>query len=94
MIIVNIVFNLKGKFQKEFMSEIIKKGIQRATQSESGNSRFDFMIPWGTKDKIFLLEYWSDESVLEHHKTLSHYFALQEIKSKYVETTSAERFVV
>ena len=94
MLIVTVVYNLKGELQEEFMKEIIEKGIQSSTQSEEGNSLYEFMIPWGVKDKVFLLEYWKDESVLKYHQTLDHYFVLQDIKAKYVERTDISKFIV
>ena len=94
MLLACVTYQLHEENQGEFMKAIFEKKIAEETRKEEGNVRYDFMLPAESKADIFLFEIWRSPEDLEFHRTLKHFFDLQDVKAQFVKTTDIKIFEI
>ena len=93
MIVLNVTYKCKPEKREEFLTTIMKEGIDVASRAEAGNIMYDYYIPTKGGDDLFLLEKWRDETALAEHGKQPHFARLKEIKAEFVNDTIIEKYV-
>jgi quinol monooxygenase YgiN len=91
-IIANVSYDVKPGKLDEFIGEIEKYRIAEKGSKENGNFKYQFSVPTGTKDKLFLVEMWSGGDAIAAHVKTEHYLKLQELKKIYVDSVKIEKY--
>lgn len=90
MIKVEVKYILKPGQRDGFYDSIISQGIDKASQNEDGNLKYDFEIT-DEKDILYLHELWRDAEALSNHSQAPHYQELAKLKAEYVLETLIEK---
>lgn len=93
MVLLNVMYTLKGGAKDEFINLLREKNIIEDTRQEAGNIRYEFFYPVEDNHDILLVEMWQDEDAFKKHTETPHYAMLQEIKKQYIRDISIEKFV-
>ena len=94
MIVINVTYKCKPGMREEFLRTITTEGIDQSSRAEAGNIKYDYYIPTGDDDELFLLEKWRDAEALAEHGSQPHLTRLKEIKADYVIDTIIEKYTV
>ena len=94
MIVLNVIYKCKPGMRREFLEMIEAEGIDKACRAEDGNIRYDYYFSVENDDELFLLEKWRDADVLTKHGKQAHMAKLKEIKSRFVNDTVIEKYIV
>jgi len=60
MIVLNVTYKCKPGMREAFLDAIKAEGLDAASRSEEGNSKYDFYFAADNPDELFLVEYWRD----------------------------------
>ena len=91
MIIMLVRYKCRSGYRDRFYEAIKKNGIDKSSQSEEGNVRYEYSFGVDG-DELILTEVWRDEEAVELHKQRDHFIKLGELKSEYVEDTEILKF--
>ena len=95
MILFYALYQMKeGKRREDFFRELQEADILALTRKEEGNLFYDFAYSAEHQQQVNLVEAWSSDEDLMAHKETVQFFALQDIKAKYMESMQLKRFEV
>jgi len=83
-----VTYTTKPGQRKSFHEALLKEGIQKGSQNETGNIAYDYFLSVDRPDELLLVEKWVDKDALTLHKTLPHFLRHQVLKDQYIETIS------
>ena len=67
---INIYYTGKNGSAKEFVNEMISKGIVNKIRNEKGNKRYEYFFPENDAETVLLIDCWESEEALDlHHKS-------------------------
>lgn len=84
---IEVRYKVKPGLRGEFVEKIKAAGIAEASRKESGNGRYEFLIPAGEPNRLVLLEVWNTEADQKAHTKTDHFQAFIELKNQYVTDT-------
>ena len=94
MLHLHVLYTTVENRRDEFYDLINKLGIGQASRDEEDNIKYDYYIPYGTENQIFLLEIWKTKEGFEAHKKTDHFLKLQELKEDYIESAKLDIFEI
>ncbi len=60
-IIVNIYYTGKDGNAKQFVQEMVSKGIIERVRKEEGNERYEYFFPMDDPETVMLVDKWRNE---------------------------------
>lgn len=88
MIQVNVTYKFTDNEKRDaFLKAIADNDIRAKTYAENGCFAYDYYIPAGKDNEVYLMEQWADADAVAVHGTQPHFLLLQEIKGQFVEST-------
>ena len=94
MLHLHVLYTVVEGRRDEFYDLINQLGIASKSRTEEDNIKYDYYIPYGTENQIFLLEIWKTKEVFERHKQSDHFKQLQELKEDYIEGAKLDIFEI
>ena len=58
---INIYYTGKNGSAKEFVNEMISKGIVNKIRNEKGNKRYEYFFPENDAETVLLIDCWESE---------------------------------
>ena len=93
MIIMHVTYLLKPAAAREdFCRALKRENILSRTRAEDGCQTYQLFYPADAEDQVFLLEIWESAEKMAAHKSTEQCQELQEIKKRYVEHTTFQKF--
>lgn len=92
MLVLNVIFKCAPGTREELRDLVRSEGIDVASRNEEGNFKYEFYMSTEDPDDILLIEFWKDVEAWQHHKTLSHYAKLDEIKKGRVLSAEIRKY--
>lgn len=84
MKILHVTYTVKDGKREEFYQRVVDQGIAARSRAEEGCLAYDYYLPIGQPDELFLLEIWKTPEDAEKHMQSSHFAELGELKKEYV----------
>lgn len=84
---------IEGK-RDEFFDLINRLEIPQKSRAEEDNYQYDYFIPYGTTNKLFLVELWKTKEGFEKHKKMPHFLELQNLKGEYIEGSKLDIYEI
>ena len=82
-LIINIYYTGKNGSAREFVNEMISKGIVKRIWKETGNLKYEYFFPIDDLETVLLIDKWIDEEALDiHHKSIM-MKEISELREKY-----------
>lgn len=94
MLHLHVLYTTVANRRDEFYDLINELGIAQKSRDEEDNIKYDYYIPYGTENQIFLLEIWKTNEGFEAHKKTEHFLQLQELKADYIESAKLDIFEI
>lgn len=94
MLHLHVLYTVVEGRRDEFYDLINQLGIASKSRAEEDNIKYDYYIPYGTENQIFLLEIWKTKEGFERHKQSDHFKQLQELKEDYIEGAKLDIFEI
>ena len=95
MIEIHVNYHFENNEKRdEFYKKLWDEGIISACRAEDGNLKYDYYIPVGKDNVIFLLEQWKDAQAVDVHGKMEHFLKLQGIKADLVSSTDIVKYNV
>lgn len=92
MIVLNVTYSCRPGKRDAFLDAIKAEGLDAASRSEAGNSKYDYYASTQDPDELLLIEHWQDEDALKTHFEQPHFKRLGEIKDEFVENTQIGKY--
>lgn len=92
LILVSVKYTIEPGRRNEFLEKVHELGIGRDSKAEPGNFKYEYYIPVGAENELFLMEMWVSDVALKMHGETEHYQRLQDLKKDYVTAVSIEKF--
>lgn len=80
--------------REAFLSDITTSGILDIIRAEEGCIRYDYFLSAADPDQILLVEEWTSEAMQQTHMQTLHMAKLAQIKEKYVDDTTVEKYTL
>ena len=93
MIVLNVFYKCKEGMREKFLEAIKAEGLDAASRSEAGNSKYDYYFAADAPDELLLVEHWRDEEAIRLHNAEPHFKRLGELKADFVIETKLEKLV-
>ncbi len=87
MLILTVSYKLKDGKRDEFIERLLNEKIAEQTQAEDGCIRYEYFMPVGKEDELFLLEVWENREKQQAHLQSGHMKTMQQFKGDYVQRT-------
>jgi len=84
-LLLHVMYTTKENKRDEFYELINSLEIPQKSRAEEDNCRYDYFIPYDTKNQIFLVEVWKTKEGFENHKKMPHFLELQALKEDFIE---------
>jgi len=94
MLHLHVLYTVVEGRRDEFYDLINQLGITSKSRTEEDNIKYDYYIPYGTENQIFLLEIGKTKEGVERHKQSDHFKQLQELKEDYIEGAKLDIFEI
>jgi quinol monooxygenase YgiN len=94
LILVNVRYTIKPGKRDEFLEKVIQQGIIRKSKEEPGNVKYEYYIPVGSENVLFLMEMWVNSATQIVHGKTEHYQRLQVLKEEYVTDVTIEKYSI
>ena len=92
MLVFNVTFRCKPGMRDAFLNGILTEGIVEGARAEAGNLQYDYFIPVGNENDLFLVEKYRDEDAVMAHVRQAHTAKLVELKEAYVRDMILEKY--
>lgn len=92
LILVNVKYTIRPGKRNEFLEKVDQLGIASDSKLEPGNFKYEYYIPVGAENELFLMEMWVNQAALKMHGETEHYQRLQDLKKEYVTAVNIEKF--
>lgn len=79
-----VLYTVKPGTRDAFLAEVKRLGIAEASRCEVGCYRYDWYLPAGGQDEIYLQELWTGAFAQAAHRQTPQYAALRQLKQRYV----------
>ena len=80
---VNIYYTGKNGSAKEFVQEMISKGIVDQIRNEKGNKRYEYFFPENDPETVLLIDCWENQEALDFHHKSPMMEQIAELRNKY-----------
>lgn len=80
--------------REAFLSDITTSSILDIIRAEEGCIRYDYFLSAADPDQILLVEEWTSEAMQQTHMQTPHMAKLAQIKEKYVDDTTVEKYTL
>ena len=80
---VNIYYTGKNGSAKEFVQEMISKGIVDQIRNEKGNKRYEYFFPENDPETVLLIDNWENQEALDFHHKSPMMEQIAELRNKY-----------
>ncbi len=94
MIIFQVTYEVKKGQLDEFLDVILKEKIQERFREVEGMLYYNFYVPVGGQDTVFLASAFEDEAAVERHIKTEVADRWVEIKDKYTDKTERVSYTV
>jgi len=94
MIVLNVTYKCKPGMREAFLDAIKAEGLDAASRSEEGNSKYDFYFAADNPDELFLVEYWRDAEAVAIHNGTPHFKRFGELKKEFVVETDLKKYTI
>ncbi len=94
MLHLHVLYTIVEGRRDEFYDLINQLEIATKSRAEEDNIKYDYYIPYGTDNQIFLLEIWKTKDGFELHKQSDHFKQLQALKEDYIESSKLDIFEI
>ena len=92
MLVLNVIFKCAPGTREELRELVRAEGIDTASRNEEGNFKYEFYLSTEDTNDILLIEWWKDVDAWMAHRTLTHYFKLDEIKKGRVLSAEIRKY--
>ena len=92
MLVFNVTFKCAPGMRDAFLDGILREQIIPRARAEAGNLQYDYFIPVGNDDELFLVEKYRDDEAVGAHVRQAHTAKLVELKEAYVSDMILERY--
>lgn len=86
-----VQYTMKPGTRQAFVDEMNASGILQKIREEEGYVSYNYYFDVAEADKLLLVEEWASEDKQQNHLKTAHMNAFQQIKEKYVLSTSVEK---
>ena len=94
MLKLEVVYRCKSGQREAFYKELCAIGARETSVSEKGNHKYDYYFDARDPDVLLLLELWEDRECLDAHSSTAAFARLGELKAKYCENVTIDRFEI
>lgn len=94
LLLVNVKYTVRPGKREEFLQKVTEAGIIRDSKAEPGNAGYEYSLPIGAEDELFLMEKWVNAAAQAAHGKSEHYAKLQALKQEYVTKVEIEKFKI
>lgn len=92
MLVFHVTFKCRPEMRDRFLNAVLREGIADAARAEPGNLKYEWYIPAGSSDDLFLIEQYRDAEAVAEHVRQPHTARLVELKEEYVADMVLEKF--
>ena len=89
-----VTYHTRPSLREAFLSDITTSGILDTIRAEEGCIRYDYFLSAADPDQILLVEEWASEAMQQTHMQTPHMAKLAQIKEKYVDDTTVEKYTL
>lgn len=89
-----VTYHTRPSMREAFLSDITTSGILDIIRAEEGCIRYDYFLSAADPDQILLVEEWTSEAMQQTHMQTQHMAKLAQIKEKYVDDTTVEKYTL
>lgn len=89
---VNIYYTGKNGSAKEFVREMISKGIVDQIRNEKGNKRYEYFFPETDPETVLLIDGWENKEALDAHHKSPMMGEIAELREKYKLKMKVEQY--
>ena len=87
-----VTYHTKPSMREAFLTDIPASGILDTIRVEEGCIRYDYFLSAADPNRILLVEEWASEAMQQAHMQTPHMAKLAQIKEKYVDDTTVEKY--
>lgn len=89
---LNVTYVMKPDARQEFLDAVTASGVLEATRQESGCLGYEFFLPAADRERVLLVERWTDRAAQTAHLSGANLKTLGAIKAQYVAETKVEDY--
>ena len=89
---LNVTYVMKPDARQEFLDAVTASGVLEATRQEPGCLGYEFFLPTADRERVLLVEHWTDRAAQAAHLSGENIKALGSIKAQYVAETRVEDY--
>ncbi|MBR4270448.1 MAG: antibiotic biosynthesis monooxygenase [Clostridia bacterium] len=94
---MSITFNIyyKGKQgrAKQFVEEMMSRGLISKIRAEEGNERYEYFISLADKEIVLLIDSWSSQDALDKHHSSPMMSEIARLREKYDLSMKVEKYI-
>ena len=92
-LIINIYYTGDNGNAKEFVKEMLSKGIVDKVRAEEGNLKYEYFFPIDDDNSVLLIDKWKNKEALDiHHKSLV-MKEIADLRNKYKLKMKVEKYI-
>lgn len=90
---INIYYTGKNGSAREFVKEMISRGLVEKVRAEDGNMRYEYFFPLEDEETVLLIDKWENQEALAAHHKSEMMGEIANLRNKYNLSMKVERYI-
>ena len=92
-IVLNIYYTGENGKAKDFVQEMIQRGIVDRIRAQEGNLGYEYFLPLDDSETVLLIDRWKNQDAIDRHHASPMMKEIAQLRDQYDLHMRVERFV-